>query len=140
MKYNLEERLELAKELKKSGYNCAQVVACAFSEDYDMDRQVMLRVSEAFGGGMAMQSVCGAVTGMFMLSGLEKADGNVDKPATKAQTYKLAKRFQQEFTDKNGTLICKELKSKDGPKGIVDCETCILSAVEMYHNYLKEEK
>ena len=140
MKYNLEERIELAKELRKSGYNCAQVVACAFSEDYDIGRDTMLKVSEAFGGGMAMQSVCGAVSAMMMLSGLERADGNVEKPSTKGKTYKLAKRFQQEFKDKNGSLICKELKSKETPNGVVECNTCILSAVEMYHKFLSEEK
>ena len=138
---NLEERLELAKEMKKRGYNCAQVVACVFAEDYGVDEALLMKMSEAFGGGVAAtQSVCGAVTGMMILAGLDNADGNTEKPATKGSTYKIGKRLQADFIEKNGTVICKDLKSGEGPKGVVPCMDCILSAVEMYHNYLNEEK
>lgn len=140
MNISLEERIEIAKKLHKSGYNCAQTVACAFAEDYGMDKETLLKVSEAFGGGMAMQSVCGAVTGMLILAGLECADGNVDNPKTKGKTYKLVKALEKEFEETNGTLICKELKSGNGSNGVVSCNTCIETAVAMYHRYLSEEK
>ena len=140
MNYSLEERLELAKKLHKGGYNCAQTVACSFCEDYGIDESLLLKITESFGGGMAMQSVCGAMTGMLVLAGLDQADGNTQKPATKGKTYKLARRLEKEFAEANGTLICKELKGGEGPKGVVSCLTCMLTAVEIFHKYLSEEK
>lgn len=140
MNYNLEERLKLAEKLHESGYNCAQTVACSFCDHYDIDESLLLKVTESFGGGMAMQSICGAMTGMLVLAGLDQADGNNEKPSTKKNTYKLARMLEKEFEDINGTLMCKDLKSGKGPKGKVSCLTCMLTAVEIYHNYLNEEK
>ena len=43
---------EKALELHAKGYNCAQAVACAFSDQVDMDEDQLFKVMEGFGAGM----------------------------------------------------------------------------------------
>ena len=43
-----EERIALAVELFKSGYNCSQAVVAAFADLYGMSREDALRVSASF--------------------------------------------------------------------------------------------
>ena len=62
---------EKAKELFKSGYNCAQSVFAVYAERYGIDFETALKLSSSFGGGMGrLREVCGAVSGMFMAAGL----------------------------------------------------------------------
>ena len=41
-----------AMSLFLEGYNCTQAVFLAFSDKYDMDEAMALRLSSSFGGGM----------------------------------------------------------------------------------------
>ena len=66
------EHQERAEVLFKEGYNCAQSVFAAFSEDIGMDFETALKLSSSFGGGMGrLREVCGTVSGMFMIAGLK---------------------------------------------------------------------
>ncbi len=57
-----------------------------------MDEETMFRIAEGFGFGMGMMDICGAVTGMFMVMGLDNSVGNPDNgKLTKADTYKKVK-------------------------------------------------
>jgi len=61
---------ERAIELFKQGYNCAQSVFGAFSEDLGVDFKTAVKTSSSFGAGMGrLREVCGAVSGMFMVVG-----------------------------------------------------------------------
>ena len=76
---------ELAEQYFRSGYNCAQAVIAAFSEDFGVDVKAALKISEGFGGGIGrMRSVCGAASGMFMAIGLAKSN---------AEGYRNARRY-----------------------------------------------
>lgn len=140
MKYTLDERLKKAEELRSRGYNCAQAVAGVFDDVYDIDPSVLLKIAEPFGGGMAMNSVCGAVTGMFILAGLENADGNVDSPKSKKDTYSAIRGLKDEFTKRAGSHICRELKGMENKELFRSCDDCICDAIIIYHNALAEEK
>jgi len=60
-----------ANTLFKEGYNCAQAVVSAFSDELEIDKETVLRLTSSFGGGMGrLREVCGAVSGMFMVAGL----------------------------------------------------------------------
>ena len=68
----MENRVDKAERLFKEGYNCAQAVFAAFSDLYGIDEDTALRMSCAFGAGMGrMREVCGAVSGMALIAGLE---------------------------------------------------------------------
>ena len=70
-----------AAELFLSGYNCAQAVAAAFSEELGLTESQAARMVSAFGGGMGrLREVCGAVSGMlFVLSSLYGYDTPGDR-------------------------------------------------------------
>ena len=127
----MESRIQKTIELHDKGYNCAQAVACAYCDLVDVDEKTALRATEAFGAGMGgMQATCGAVSGAVFLAGAKNADGVVGAPKSKARTYKLSKTIVETFQQKNGTVICCELKAKDPETGNArrDCAGCIMDA------------
>ncbi len=127
----MESRIKKTIELHNKGYNCAQAVACTYCDLVDIDEKTALRATEAFGAGMGgRETTCGAISGAVFLAGLKNADGNLEAPKSKAQTYKLSKVIVEAFQKKNGTIICKELKEKDPETGKVrrDCAGCIMDA------------
>ena len=68
----MEDRIQKAVELFKSGYNCSQSVVAAFADMYGFTQEQALRMSASFGGGIGrMRETCGAACGMFLVAGLE---------------------------------------------------------------------
>lgn len=137
----MNERVKKALECKKNGYNCAQSVVCAYCDLFGMDENTAFRFSEGFGGGMGgMQETCGAVTAAFMLIGLENSSGCLEKPNSKVNTYSKVKELAQNFKNKNGSLICKELKGITGGSVLRSCEGCIEDACLLFEEYLNTAK
>ena len=63
-------RAEHAAQLFVEGYNCAQAVAMAFSDLIGMDEKRTAKMISSFGGGMGrLREVCGAVSGMLLVTG-----------------------------------------------------------------------
>ncbi|MBR5332521.1 MAG: C_GCAxxG_C_C family protein [Muribaculaceae bacterium] len=106
MKYTLEERIERARVLHKQGYNCSQCVVMVFDDIHELDEEVIARVSAGFGGGVGgMRQVCGAVSGMTMITSLVKYVQPSDKPMLYAEIKSVA----DEFKTINGSIVCGEL-------------------------------
>ena len=106
---------EIADEYFKSGYNCAQSVFLTYAEKYGIDKETALKLSSSFGGGMGrLREVCGAVSAMFMIAGLEKGYNETNNDDAKAKHYALIQKLAQEFKQKHGTIICRELLGLDG--------------------------
>ena len=64
----LEDRINRASELFKSGYNCSQSVVAAFADMYGFTEEQALRMAASFGGGIGrMRETCGAVVACFCL-------------------------------------------------------------------------
>lgn len=111
------KRSEHAVELFKQGYNCSQSVFAAFADLYGMDTETALRVSASFGGGMGrMREVCGAVSGMFLVAGLETGTAEGRDAAGKKHNYEVVQQLAEEFKKKNNTIICRELLGLDQKK------------------------
>lgn len=106
----LEDRIEKAIELFKSGYNCSQSVVAAFADMYGFTEEQALRMSASFGGGIGrMRLTCGAACGLFMLAGLEKSATDGKDRDSKAANYALVQELAAEFKKRNGSLTCAEL-------------------------------
>lgn len=111
---------EKAKELFLQGYNCSQAVLGAFCEDINMDFEAAMMISSSFGGGMGrLREVCGAVSAMFMVAGAKYGYASpVDKQA-KTEHYRLIQQLAEQFKERNGSIICRELlgigTQKDSP-------------------------
>ena len=93
-------RTEIAEKLREQGYNCAQAVACAFSDVLGADADTVYKIAEGFGGGMGNNEyVCGAVSAAIIIAGLKSSNG-INEPSNKANTYSLASEITEEFKKK----------------------------------------
>ncbi len=129
-------RKEQAVMLHDHGFNCAQSVACAFCNVMGADPETTFRLAEPLGFGMGNMGTCGAVSAMALVTGMKLSDGNLDKPATKKQCYKMMQKLIAEFTDKNGSIICREIKGVDTGNVLRSCNGCIEDAVELLDKHL----
>ena len=130
------DRKELALQLHHQKFNCAQSVACAFCHVLGYDPQTVFKMSEAFGFGMGSMGTCGAVSGMAMAIGMMKSDGDLDDPKTKKKCYHLMKEATRRFEEKNGSVICKEIKGVETGEILRSCDGCIEDAVAILDELL----
>ncbi len=94
-------------------YNCAQSVLTAFAEDLGLDEDRSMKIALAFGGGMAgTKNICGALTGALMVLGMKYGIDKADE-LQKDKVYSLTNTLFDKFSERNGTLICRELLGND---------------------------
>ncbi len=103
-------RAEKAAQLFHDGYNCAQAVALAFCDVTGLDEGFTARMASSFGGGMGrMREVCGAVSGMLLVTGIlygyEGGEGDTIKQAH----YTLVQELAGQFREKVGSIICRDI-------------------------------
>lgn len=92
------------------GYNCCQSVFLAFADRYGIDGETALKLSCSFGGGMGrMRQVCGAVSGMALVCGLETGNTDAKDKQKKTENYGRMRRLAEAFREKNGSIVCGEL-------------------------------
>lgn len=95
------------------GYNCAQSVFAAFTEDLGLSEELALRLSAGFGAGVGrMRGMCGAFSGLTMVAGYCK--GNLTGvPEDKEVVFSLVRELAESFKAEFGTLTCRELLHLD---------------------------
>ena len=101
-----------AREYFMAGYNCAQAVFLACTEDCGLswDEDTRARLASSFGGGIGgMRQVCGALSGMLMALGLRDGYSNPADKAAKAAQYETIQALSEEFHAQAGSIICREL-------------------------------
>lgn len=143
-----------AEELFKEGYNCAQAVFAAYSEELGIDIETALKLSSSFGGGMGrMREVCGAVSGMFMAAGLKYGYSDPKDKEAKANHYKLIQNLAHAFKERNGSIICRDLLGLSKPEGTPvpeertadyykkrPCAELVKDAAEILNQYMEDHE
>ncbi|MCQ2227164.1 MAG: C-GCAxxG-C-C family protein [Bacteroidales bacterium] len=116
MKPEFEERIQRAVDIFMSGYGCCQSVVAAFADLYDLDDRQAKLISAGFGGGVGrMRMMCGAVSGIVVLAGLNDGQTEGGDKEGKAHCYKVVQELLAKSKEENGSLICAELLGLDGP-------------------------
>lgn len=133
-------RFDAVAEKHKKGYNCAQAVACAYSDLFGVKEKDAFRATECFGRGMGIMGPCGAVSAMAYLVGLKVSDGDLENPKSKVDCYNTLKPMQDAFMEKNKSLECRKLKGMDTGVPLRSCLGCMQDAAELVEKYLLEEK
>ena len=107
---DVKQKEQEAVALFKSGYNCCQSVVLAYADFMEQSPEVLATITAPMGAGMGrLREVCGTVTGMFLVSGfLHKANDPKDLKM-KALSYATVQELAKEFTDENGSIICRDL-------------------------------
>jgi len=106
----MSTKSEIAVARFFQGYNCAQSIIYAFSDDLGIDKNTALKIATGFGAGMGRkQEVCGAVTGGIMVIGLKYGRGENDERKVMDQAYLKVRTLMDRFSEKHGTFICRKL-------------------------------
>lgn len=124
MTIDINQRVEKAEQLFRSGYNCCQSVFLAYSDLYGIDPTFAATLSAPLGGGMSrLREVCGTVSGMALLAGLQypapEPSVSSETKSVKAETYTRVQELAERFRAENGAIVCRELlglaRQKDDP-------------------------
>lgn len=133
----MNSRVEDTIRRHDKGYNCAQAVACTYCDLVGVDEKTMFKMTEALGLGMGgMEGTCGAVSGACVLAGMKESTGHLEKPDSKAASYRLSREIVRQFEERNQTAICRELKGVDTGKVLRPCPGCIRDAAEIVEQVL----
>ncbi len=133
------------------GFNCAQSVVSAFSQELGLDRKMGHRVSQSFGGGMARLGLaCGAVTGGLIVIGLKYGKTEAKDNASRDKAYAVSREFVRRFEARHGSLNCRTLLGHNigTPRGWkliqkknlhhTRCERYVRDAVRILEKLLQE--
>ncbi len=114
-------RVELAVSCFKKGFTCSQALLSSYGTEFGLDRDIALRISDGFGGGMGrMGETCGAATGAFIVIGLKHGRTVVEDRDAHRKTNSLINDFVRLFKHRNGSIVCRELLGCDisTPEGL----------------------
>ena len=150
----LDERVRRAVDNFMEGYGCCQSVVAAFADLYGMDDQLAKRVAAGFGGGVGrMRMMCGAVSAIVMLVGLDCGQTEGSDREGKSACYKVVQELLEQSRQQNGSLICAEILGLKGSEKAHSsyvasartaeyyrkrpCAAKVESAARIFANYLK---
>lgn len=112
-----QEAIDNAIQYFDEGYACSQSILLAFAPRYNLDEQTAKLISSTFGAGMGrLRQKCGAVTGSFMVLGLEYGNTNPKEMEKKLASYQKVRELNQKVEQIYGTTSCIELISKHATK------------------------
>ena len=123
--------------LEEKDLNCAEQILYGADKAYGLglDKKA-LKLAAGFGGGMAIENKCGALTGAIMVLGnLFVEDRAHESDRIKELTKKLFSKYQDEM----GYIDCKQLKDvhRTEEEG---CRQVIIKAAEILDKIIMEER
>lgn len=128
----MESRIQEAVNKKRSGYNCAQAVACTYCDLVGMDEKTIQKITQGFAVGMGtMEASCGAITGAAVILGLLNDDP--------AKTFADSRAIISKFKEQNGSVICKELKGIETGTALRECNDCVMDAARFLEEQIQIE-
>lgn len=154
---NLDERVSRAVDYFMAGYGCCQSVVAAFCDLYGLDETMAKRIAAGFGGGVGrMRMMCGAVSGLVMLVGLDCGQTEGSDREGKSACYKVVQELLAQSKAENGSIICAEILGLKGyekaPCSYVasprtaeyyktrPCAAKVESAARIFADYLRRKK
>lgn len=113
---------------EKEGYNCAERILYGANIAYNLGLpKEALKLSAGFGGGMGIQSICGALTASIMVLSHKYVNTVAhESDAYKIMNQKLFNEFLSEMNSIQCTYLKKTYKTED--KG---CTDIIVKAAEI---------
>jgi C_GCAxxG_C_C family probable redox protein len=106
----LDTRVARAVDYFMQGYGCCQSVVAAFADIYGLDETLAKKIAAGFGGGVGrMRMMCGAVSGIVMLTGLDCGQTEGSDREGKSACYKVVQDLLAKFREQNGSIVCAEI-------------------------------
>ena len=111
----LEARVQRTVDNFMAGYGCCQSVVAAFADLYGLDDTLAKRIAAGFGGGVGrLRMMCGAVSAIVMLVGLDCGQTEGGDREGKSACYKVVQELLAQSEAENGSLICAEILGLKG--------------------------
>ena len=111
----LETRVTRAVDNFMAGYGCCQSGVAAFADLYSLDDMLAKKIAAGFGGGVGrLRMMCGAVSGIVMLVGLDCGQTEGSDRDGKSACYKVVQELLAQSEAENGSLICAEILGLKG--------------------------
>lgn len=121
---------------KEYDLNCAECMLVAANDEYDLNiSNQTLRMMASFGGGMAIGSVCGAITGGAAVIGLMFT---TERGHKSPHVKEMTSRYINEYNRRMGTLECIPLKNKYYEQGAPRCTIMMRMAAEVLQELVEE--
>lgn len=153
----LDARVSRAVENFMQGYGCCQSVVAAFADLYGLDDLQAKRIAAGFGGGVGrLRMMCGAVSGIVMLVGLDCGQTEGSDRDGKSACYKVVQELLAQSEAENGSLICAEILGLKGHEKAHSsyvasprtaeyykkrpCAAKVESAARIFANYLRQHR
>ena len=106
----LDTRVARAVDYFMQGYGCCQSVVAAFADIYGLDETLAKKIAAGFGGGVGrMRMMCGAVSGIVMLTGLDCGQTEGSDREGKSACYKVVQDLLAKSRKQNGSIVCAEI-------------------------------
>ena len=103
-----------ASEQFNKGLNCSQSIIAKYADKYNLDVAIACKLATGFGGGMGRQgNTCGALTGAYLVLGLEYGSSSPDEKHKKELTYDKIRDFTKQFEQKHQCTNCRDLLGCD---------------------------
>ena len=110
MNIDVEARAARAREAFEQGYNCSQAVVVAYADVLEQDADALASLVQPLGGGMGrLREVCGAVSGMFMVSSVAYKGVPVTDRDTRTKIYAGVQALAERYRGECGSIACREL-------------------------------
>ena len=111
----LDARVARAVDYFMEGFGCCQSVVAAFSDLYGIDEEQAKRIGAGFGGGVGrLRMMCGAVSSIVILVGLDCGQTDGDDRDGKSACYQVVQQLLARSEAENGSLICAEILGLKG--------------------------
>ena len=115
LKEDIEVRISRAVDNFMQGYGCCQSVVAAFADLYGLDDLMAKRIAAGFGGGVGrMRMMCGAISGLVILVGLDCGQTEGSDREGKSACYKIVQELLAQSKAENGSIICAEILGLKG--------------------------
>ncbi len=129
----------MLKELIQDGYgikddlNCAEAILYGANQVYHLNLNPdSLKLAAAFGGGMAIESICGVLTASLMVL------GKLFVPDVAHKHPEISKELFNTFEKEMGDILCKPLKDNYRTEE-KKCRDVILKAAEILDKIVARE-
>lgn len=123
---------------KEYDLNCSESILRAASEYYDLDLQKQtIRAMASFGGGMAIESVCGAATGAIAVLGIMFTE---DRGHQSPHVKMMTSEFMNEFNKNMRFINCNELKVEYKDREYERCTYMMIASAKILQEIVEKYK
>jgi C_GCAxxG_C_C family probable redox protein len=121
---------------EKEDLNCAEKILQGANIAYDLglDKEA-LKLAAGFGGGMAIEDKCGALTASLMVLGKLFVE---ERAHESTRIKELTKELFDEYQKEMGSIDCAPLKEKHRTEEL-KCRNVITKAAELLDRMVKRE-